>query len=140
MDIFSNREIAAIIWIGLFLIISFFKKQIRTSLLNVIKSAFKIKLLIYFFFYLVYFFAFICSFYYLKWWDINNLKDTTIWFIFSGLPIRIFVATNRLEHSFWKRLILKNLKLTVFVEFIINLFRNGEKITSIFHLGTLYYR
>jgi hypothetical protein len=41
MDVFSNREIATIIWIGLILIIFLFEKQVRTSFLNVIKSGMK---------------------------------------------------------------------------------------------------
>ena len=121
-DIFTNREIAAIICIGLFTIIYFFHKQVRISFINVIKSALKIKLLEYFFSYLFYFSAIIYSFYCLKWWDITNLKDTMIWFIFSGLSIGVFVGTNKLESGFWKKLILDNLKFNLLVEFVISLF------------------
>lgn len=98
------------------------KKQIRTSILNVIKSALKIKILESFFLYLFYFFAIIYLFYYINWWNTDNLKDTIIWFTFSGLPIGFVVAVKKLECDFWKNLILKNLKLMVLVEFIINSF------------------
>jgi hypothetical protein len=106
----------------LFIITSLFRKHVRTSFLNVIKSALKIKLLVYFLCYLCYFLAFIYLFQYLKWWGINSLKDTIIWFIFSGLPIGGIVATNTLESDFWRNQILKNLKLIVFIDFIINFF------------------
>lgn len=122
MDIFTNREIATIIWVTLFIIRFSFEKQIRTSILNIIKSALKIKILLYFFSYLCYISLIIYSFYYFELWDITYLKENIIWFIFSGLPIGLIVATNKLERGFWKRLILKNLKLLVFVEFIISSF------------------
>lgn len=122
MDIFTNREIATIIWVTLFIIRFSFEKQIRTSILTTIKSALKIKILLYFFSYFCYISLIIYSFYYLELWDITYLKENIIWFIFSGLPIGLIVATNKLERGFWKRLILKNLKLIVFVEFIISSF------------------
>lgn len=122
MDIFTNREIATIIWIALFITIFLFKKQIRIQILNVIKSTLKIETFLYFFLYLCYFSLIVYSFYHLEWWDVNNLKDTIIWFIFSGLPIGLIAATNKLECGFWKSLILNNLKLIVFVEFIITSF------------------
>ena len=122
MDIFTNREIATIIWVTLFILRFSFEKQIRTSILNIIKIALKIKILIYFFSYLCYISLIIYSFYYFELWDITYLKENIIWFTFSGLPIGLIVATNKLERGFWKRLILKNLKLIGFVEFIISSF------------------
>lgn len=119
-DIFTTRETAIIIWTAIIFICAFFKKQLRASILGVIKSALKIKFLKYFFSYLFYISLFVYTFYYLKWWDISNLKDTVIWFIFSGIPIGFVVATKKLERGFWKNLVLDNLKLMVLVEFIIN--------------------
>lgn len=121
-DIFTTRETAIIIWTAIIIIYALFRKQLRASILGVIKSALKIKLLEYFFSYLFYISLFVYAFYYLKWWDISNLKDTVIWFIFSGLPIGFIVATKKLERGFWKTLYLDNLKLMVLVEFIINSF------------------
>lgn len=119
MDIFTSREIAIIIWIVIILVIFLSKKQRRVYIFNAIKIALNIKIPLYIFLYLFYF-----SFglYYLGWWDINNLKDIIIWFIFSGLPIGIYVATNKLERGYWKNLVLDNLKLMVLIEFFINLF------------------
>ena len=122
MEIFTNREIATIIWITLFIIIFLLIKQIRTPILNSIKCFFKINILLYFFSYLCYLSLITYSFYYLELWDITYLKENIIWFIFSGLPIGLIVATNEMERGFWKKVILKNLKLLVFVEFIISSF------------------
>ncbi|MHB8103531.1 MAG: hypothetical protein ACYDEF_15520 [Methanosarcina sp.] len=122
VDIFTNRETAIIIWTAIITIYALFIKQIRASIFDVIKSALKTKIFIVVFLYLSYFSAIIYYLYYMEWWDIDNLKDTIIWFIFSGLPIGFIVATNKLERGFWKNLVLNNLKLMVLVEFIINSF------------------
>ena len=119
MDIFTSRETAIIIWIIIITSVFLSKKQRRAYIFNAIKIALNIKILSYIFVYLFYFSV---SLYYLGWWDINNLKDIIIWFIFSGLPIGVFVATNKLERGYWKNLVLENLKLTMLVEFIINSF------------------
>lgn len=118
-DIFTNREIAIIIWIAIITIFALFRKHVRNSFLNVIKSVLNIKILLYIFVYLFYFHLILD---YLRWWDINNLKDIIIWFMFSGLPIGVFVATNKLERGYWKNIVLDNLKLVVLVEFIISSF------------------
>ncbi|MGB9939333.1 hypothetical protein [Methanosarcina sp.] len=118
-DIFTNREIAIIIWIALITTYALFRKQVRNSFLNIIKSLLNIKILLYIFLYLFYFHLIL---HYLGWWDINNLKDIIIWFMFSGLPIGVFVATNKLKSGYWKSIVLDNLKLVVLVEFIISSF------------------
>ena len=121
-DIFTNREIAEITVIAIIIIYALFRKQVKTSLLNVMKCALNIKIIEYFFSYLFYFSSIVYLCYNLKWLDITNLKDTMIWFIFSGLSIGVFVGTNKLESGFWKKLILDNLKFNVLVEFVISLF------------------
>lgn len=122
MDIFTSREIAIIFWIVIFFVALLFIKQIRTSILGIIKSAPYSVLLAYFLLFLIYFSSFIYCFYDLGWWDLSNLKDTIIWFVFSGLPIGFSVAQNTFDNSFWKSLVLKNIKLVVLVEFLIDTF------------------
>lgn len=122
MDVFTNRELAIIIWTGILLIVLLIKKQIRASIFSVIKSALNPKILAYFLSFLVYFSLVLYFFYDLGYWNLSNLKDSIIWFIFSGLPIGFIAATGKMKNGFWKSLIVKNLKLTVLVEFIVNLF------------------
>lgn len=76
----------------------------------------------YFLTYLCYLSSITCLLYYLELWDLSNFKDTVIWFMFSGLPIGLTVATNKIGSDFWKKLVLDNLKLAVLVTFIISSF------------------
>lgn len=121
-DIFTTREIAIIIWTAIITVYVLFKRQTRASIIKIIKIILKTKIFFSIFFYLFYFSAIVYFLYHFKWWDISNLKDTIIWFIFSGLLIEFDVAKEKLEYDFWKNLVLKNLKLMVLVEFIINSF------------------
>lgn len=137
VDIFTTRETATIIWFVIFTTIFLFIKQIRASIFDVIKSVFNKYILLYLLSYLVYISLFTYAFFRLKWWDINNLKDTAIWFIFSGLPIGVAVATKKLESGLWKNLVLDNLKLMVLVEFIINLFNFSFFVELLIGLFTM---
>lgn len=122
VEVFTNRETAIIIWISLFTIYAFYEKSIRGSIFGVIKSALNKYILLYFVSYLVYILAFICMFYHFKLWDKDNLKDSLIWFVFSGLPIGFILTNKTLERGFWRKLVLENLKLILLLEFIINSF------------------
>ena len=123
MDIFTNRELAIIIWLAIFIAFLLCKKAIRgNTILSVIKSILNRKILAYLVSFLFYFSLFIYFFYYFGWWDASNLKDTIIWYIFAGIPIGFVVATSKLKNGYWRSLILNNLKLTVLVEFIVNFF------------------
>ena len=111
-----------LVTLPILLIVLLIKKQIRTSIFSVIKSLLDPKILAYFLSFLVYLSVFLYLFYDLGYWTLSNLKDSIIWFIFSGLPIGFIVATDKMKNGFWKSLIMKNLKLTVLVEYIVNLF------------------
>lgn len=122
IDVFTTREIATVIWICIIFSILLFQKQTRASIINVIKTALHKKVFFYFLTYLCYLSLITYLLFYLELWDISNLKDSVIWFIFSGLPIGVTVATTKLEVDFWKNVILDNLKLIAFVAFIISSF------------------
>lgn len=121
-EVFTSREIAIVLWTIIIALYILSRKKTKSWIPAIIKNILKIKVLTLFFLYLGYFSVVICLIYCLKWWEINNLKDTIIWFIFSGLPIGINVSTRKLEHDFWKNLVLDNLRLMVLVEFVINSF------------------
>ncbi|WP_288070326.1 hypothetical protein V7O61_06220 [Methanolobus sp. WCC1] len=121
-SILSNREIATIIWFTLFFAYLVSQKNLRQHIHLIIKNALKTKLLLYFLSYLVFIVSIIIILYNFNFWEVTYLKDTIIWFIFSGLPLGAFVITNKIDNGFWKKLLIENLKLIVIVEFIINSF------------------
>jgi hypothetical protein len=130
-DIFTNRETAIIIWIAIFAICFLLIKNIRDSAIDVIKTALNKHILGYVTFYLIYICLVTYSFYHFKLWDTNNLKDTSMWIIFTGLQIGYIVVRNKIEIGFWKNLILENLALVEFEKFFINLYNFSFKVELI---------
>lgn len=130
-DIFTNRETSIIFWIVIFSIYFLFYKNIRDSTIDVIKASLDKHLFGYVIFYLIYLCLFTYVLYHLKWWDMNNLKDISIWFIFFGLQIGYVVVGNKIEHGFWKNLVLENLALVEFEKFFINLYNFSLKVELI---------
>lgn len=122
MELFTNRELAIIIWTTLFILWGLTKKGIRNASLNVLKCALNSKLLFYFFTYLAYISIFTFLFYYIEIWNLEFLKESILWFLFSGLSLGIFVVTNKLEIAFWKRIILENFKIAIIVGIIVSSF------------------
>lgn len=130
-DIFTNRETSIIFWIVIFAIYFLSYKDVRDSTIGVIKVALDKHVFSYITFYIIYVCLFTYVLYHLKLWDMNNLKDTSIWFIFSGLQIGYVVVGNKIKHGFWKNLVLENLALVEFEKFFINLYNFSLKVELI---------
>lgn len=120
MNIFNNREIATAIWLVVLFIFMLAKKEIRKSLLDVIKAFFKIKILIPVILMIIYIFGTLLVLYQINLWDISLLKDLIIWFIFTGLVLVFNSITSKKEESFFRKYIIDNIKIVIIIEFIIN--------------------
>jgi len=131
INIFSNRELATVIWIVVFLIITVITSSIRRasgSLLNaffswkiqkqVILSALYSSLIIYLLERLGY-------------WNFTMLKDTIFWFFFSALIVLYKAVDKSKEERVFYILFSENIKVILIVEFIVNL-HNFHLIFEIF--------
>ncbi|KKG75621.1 hypothetical protein [Methanosarcina mazei] len=127
-DSFSNREAAIIFWIVIFATYFLLTKRIRDSIIDVIKVALNKHIFGYVVFYLIYICLFTYVFYYLKWWNASNLKDTAMWFTFCGLQIGYSVVRSKIEYVYWKNLILENLAFIEFEKFFISLYNFSFKV------------
>lgn len=119
MGIFSNREIATAIWLIILILFGLPKKNIRSSLKGLIRSIFAWKLTLYYLLSIVYFTLLLFLINRIIKLDPGLIKDSIIWFIASGLIVTANAFTLREKTSLVTFLILDNLKLTVFVEFVI---------------------
>ena len=119
MELFSNREIATGTWILLGFIASLFSKNIRKSYSNLIKSFLNKYLILYTLFSIIYFtlIIYFLDLYLLK-FQPSQLKDAIIWFVFSGLIATGSLITKK-NSTILKDIILENIKLTIFVEYLI---------------------
>lgn len=120
-DILNNREIAIIIWMGLFIVWAVSQKAIRNSLVNVLKAFTKIVIFVPFLLMMLYIGMMIYLLYKIHFWEISNLSDTILWLF--GVAIVMFVNLNRArEEGFFKKAVLDSLKLIIILEFVINLY------------------
>jgi hypothetical protein len=122
LNIFNNREIASGIWLTIFFLFMLVKKDIRQSLFDVLKAFFHIKILIPLISMIAFVSGTITVLYLIKFWDISLLKDSIIWFCFSGIAIAFNSATSKSSENLFKRNILDNIRIIVFIEFLVNVY------------------
>jgi len=58
--------------------------------------------------------------YFVNIWNISFLKDTIIWFLFSGIVTCVNAITSRSDKNKLKKIIYENLKALILIEFIVN--------------------
>lgn len=120
-EIFTTREIAIGIWAVVFFSIMSMNKQVRISLIRVVKSALVPRLAIpaiaiYLYATLFCFGAAQCSV-----WEKEHYKDVFMWVTFVGMPI-CFGAVFKQAPEYFKKAIIDNFKLTVLFEFVFSSF------------------
>jgi hypothetical protein len=121
-NIFNNREIALFLWLSIFLIWAFFKKDIRESFFKVLQAFCNKKLLLLNAIMLIYVVILIYLFYMLSFWNTSLIKNTALWFF--GVAFIMLMNTNKANEndSYFKDVVIGNLKLVVVLEFILNLY------------------
>ena len=120
-NIFSTREIALAIWFLIFLIFVSRTKDVRHSIIGVIKAYFDKRLILSFSTLLLYIVLTIFLLSLIGFWDISLLKDTFFWFLFSGIVL--FMNINKVENvNYFSKLIKDNLKIIAIWEFLFNFY------------------
>jgi hypothetical protein len=121
-EIFSNREIAIIIWLIIFLIWGLSKRDVRKSFFSVLK-AFSAKPIITATLLMVaYISLMVAAFYKIGLWDATKIKDTIIWSVTVAFVMLVNINKTRDDEYYFKNTILDNMKLVVVLEYILNLY------------------
>ncbi len=118
----NNRELAILLWILLALVFFIWKPDIRKSLTSVLKALAHKKILIPIIIVGIYALLEVVILKYLRIWDIFLIKDTIVWFLGTALVMLPNYEKVTLAGSNVKRLILDNIKLSFFLEFIANIY------------------
>jgi hypothetical protein len=119
--ILDNREIAILVWLGIFFAWVVSQKGMRKSLFAVFKSFTQKAIFISLFLMMLYIGAMVYVLYRVNFWDISILSDTLIW-IFGVGVVLFFNTTNIQEADYFRKVIIDNIKLVVFIEFLMNLY------------------
>lgn len=121
-DVFSNREIAIFIWGTPTLLLLLFNKGIRSSILNLLKIFFSIKILIPIILAGLYTWLIVYFLDELSFWNLAFLKDTIFWFL--GVAFIMLMSSNdaTTDEDYFKKAIKDNFKLILILEFILNFY------------------
>lgn len=122
MNTINNREIATGIWLIIIFIFVLTKINFRKSLISLLKSFFKIKIITFFIIITAYTSFIVIILYIFNFWNLSLLKDTIIWFCFIGIVISINSITSEDYDNLFKKIIIDNIKLVIIFEFIFNIY------------------
>ena len=129
--IFNNREISIGFWSLIFFIWCLSKKEIRHSILDVIKIVFSKWIIIIFVLSTTYIGIVIFLLYKLKFWNIFMLKDSIIWYIFVSSSMIMKGMLSKKEEKFFRNEIIECFSLTLMFDLVINTFDFGLLIEII---------
>lgn len=122
-EIFSTREIASAIWIGIIILFLGTKKEIRKSFFKVIKAALNKHIVIPFILLLLYTIVISFIFKILGINVVSFIKDIVLWFLFAGVPFAYSSIMNKdINAQYFKKYIIDNIKIITVLQFIISTF------------------
>jgi len=129
INLLNNREKAIIFWL-LFCLLIFLvwllypatlKKDIRTSIIDVLKVLFQKEIVAILTAMLFYVALIVFLFYKIKLWNISLITDTVFWFFGTAFVLLFNLLSNK-EDKYFKKILLDSLKLVLVLEFIVNLY------------------
>jgi len=127
---FTNREIALFIWVLIFILFTLSRKNLRECYLKIIKAFFVRQILTEFFLQILYIFLILLVLLKYKIWGYAILKETIFWW--AGVAVGALFKTNEIKNaSYFKNIILKNIRWAFFLEFIVNLY-TFKLVTELF--------
>ncbi len=121
-EILNNREIAMGIWLGGLLILGVTKSGFRTALGGVLRAFFQRQILTMFSVMVGYIFLVVLTLNHIGLWEARQTKDTIIWAVVVGGASMFRLMSIARDSSFFVETIKDNLKLIVFIEFVVSVF------------------
>jgi len=116
----NNREKAIIFWSAIFLMWALSKKDVRKSLFHLLKTLFAPKLFIIFLLFTSYVLFLLHLFNEIGFWEPFLIKDTVVWFFGVALVLFANITEAEKDENFFKNLLIKNFKIFVLIQFVIN--------------------
>lgn len=116
---FSNRQIATGIWLFIALLLCLLSKNIRSSIIDVLKALAQLKLVLLLGTTIPNVGVLCWLFSTLGLWSPDQLPATVLWTVLSGFSLIGRTLSTKDDHGYFKRLLLDCFKITVVFEFLI---------------------
>ncbi len=120
--VLNNREWATLIWLSALVIWASTDKKIRASFVAVIKAFLATPILVSFVLLAGYITALVFGLKSIGLWGYLELKDTIIWSVFVAAATLFDILNISKDEKYFRKAILDNLKASLFVEFLVNLY------------------
>lgn len=117
--LFNNREIASAIWIGILLLVVSMSGDIRSSIWQVVRAFCCRSILLATSILSVYVVGVVWILYAAGAWTSVVLKETVLWFMFSGVTLAFNLGVKQETDELFKTVMVNNLKLVIVLEFLI---------------------
>jgi hypothetical protein len=132
LESLSNRELATIIWLLIFISITLTQKSIRKSIGSVLTAFIAKKILTVILASLLYTSVIILILYKLKLWQLSFLKDSFYWYSMTALVILFNLNDTSKNKNYFKDILLQNIRFMIIIEFIVNIYSFSFWIELIF--------
>ncbi|MGA9045267.1 hypothetical protein [Sulfuricurvum sp.] len=117
----DNRETAIAVWLCIAITWMIYNKDVRKSLVDVLKAFFVKQIIASTFLMALYIFIMVLFLSWVGIWNDSQFKATLVWSITVGLILLFRVNKISEDKTFFARAIRENFKLTIIIDFIINL-------------------
>jgi hypothetical protein len=121
-SIFNNREIAAGIWIFLFLVWALRSVEPRAAFSKVLRAFFVKPIIISVVGMLLYIALTLAAFHKIGLWDVSSLKETIFWCFGVAFVMLMNINDVHQDEHYFRKVMLDSLKLVLVLEFIINFY------------------
>jgi len=118
----NNREIAVLVWLGVFLAWAVSQAKIREAILGVLRAALTWKIVVPVLMMATYVALVVLGLRELGFWDLNNLKATVLWFLTAGLVMIFDIKSVPSDEHYFQKAILDGFKVSVVLEFIVGFY------------------
>lgn len=122
VSLFNNREKAIAIWLVVGLIVMLFQRSIRHPFQEVLRCFFRWKMLIIVLPMLLWVGLEVFGVRAAGLWDTSLLKDTILWTLGVAFVLLINTGTAAQDEHYFRKVLLDNAKVALFLEFIVNLY------------------
>jgi len=117
----SNRELAIVIWMMVFILLACCVHSVRAPLFNLIKAFFAWKLTVGYLVMIAYVSLVLFTLRTLGIWRYSSVASILVWFVCVAFVL-LFQWERATKAAFFKTAIKENLRLVILVEFIVNLY------------------
>jgi len=116
--LFSNRELALIAWSALFIAWGLYYPAVRSSAVQVLRSALHRQIVVPFLVAAAYVCGVVALLRVLGIWTPAQLKDTVFWFLFTGITAAFGLVTSWKGDSILRHFAKDAIKITIIIEFL----------------------